>query len=138
MSNESENEKNKERISMTTVVVVTPETESELGPEGTFQVYTVGMKENYDMPDLEIRGVPHMFTTTSAGFVNEINAYRLDSEKPVEVGDTMSWEGEVIKVTQGDDWDGRYQWKAEDMLRLSSYYTDITHCQSCEGPHEEE
>ena len=141
MSSESEN--NDEEIDValiqtTTMIIVTPETEENLGVPGTFQVYTVGMKDNYDMPDLEMRGLPHMFTKTAARTLNEINAYRLTSEKPVEVGNTMSWHGEIISVTQGEDWDGRYQWKAEDMLRLTSRIITVKDCVICDGEDQEE
>ena len=122
-----------ELVKATTIVTYTPETEVKFGIEGTFNVYTQGMKDNHDMPDLEMRGVPGMFLSAAHGAINEINAYRIvNTDNPVLVGQTMKWSIGDILVEQGDDWEGNYEWKAEDMLRLTSRLTDVPSCHKCE------
>ena len=121
-------------IGETTTLINTPETEIQFGIEGTFNMYSIGMKDNHDLPDLEMRGIPGMLINAAAQTINEINAYRLISDKPVLVGQTMSWGHGQIKTEQGDDWDGRHEHKAEDMIRLTSAVTDIHHgqCECCQ------
>lgn len=122
-----------EIILKTTTVVKTPETEEKFGIEGTFNLYSVGMKENHSLPDLEMRGVPGMLLNAGIKTINEINAYRLVSDKPVLINQHISWEHGSIRTEQGDDWDGHYSWKAEDMIRLTSAVTDVTHeCECCQ------
>ncbi len=120
-----------DRIKDSTVLINTPETEERFGPNGTFYLYSVGMNDNYGMPDLEIRGVPGMFVNAAADTINEINAYRLLSEQPVLVGQRISWQHGDIITEQGDDWGGRFGWKAKDMIRLTSAETTI-HGSTCE------
>lgn len=137
MSNESENiddqmEAHLEIVRNSTLVTFTPETEIEFGIEGTFWLYSQGMKENHDLPDLEIRGVPGMFIETAGKTINEMNAYRLFSERPILVGERVKWDCGIIQVEQGDDWEGAYAWAAEDMLRLTSHLSDVPGCHSCE------
>ena len=122
------------KIQETTTLINTPEGEGRFGIKGTFNLYSIGMKDNYDLPDLEMRGVPGMLINAAADTINEINAYRIISDKPVLVGQTMSWRHGQIKTEQGDDWDGRHEHKAEDMIRLTSAMTDIHHgqCECCQ------
>ena len=127
-----------ERIMNSTNIISTPETDKRFGVEGNFWLYSVGMKDNYNLPDIEMRGVPGMLMRAAMHSMNEINAYRLSSEKPILVGQTIGWSCGDIRVHQGDDWDGRYQWKAEDMLRLMSRDTDVTDCACCANKHIEE
>ena len=127
-----------ERIMQSTNIIATPELDERFGVEGYFWLYSVGMKDNYDMPDIEMRGVPGMLMRSAMSSMNEINAYRLSSEKPILVGQTVSWGCGNIRVHQADDWDGRYQWKAEDMLRLMSRDTDVPGCACCDRSHIEE
>ncbi len=127
-------EEAKSKIRETTILINTPEEEVRFGIKGTFNMYSVGMKDNYDIPDLEMRGIPGMLITAAAETINEINAYRLLSDKPVLVGQTLSWRYGEIKTEQGDDWYGRHEHKAEDMIRLTSAVTDIHHnqCECCQ------
>ena len=37
-----------------------------------------------------------------------------------------------LNPSEGDDWEGNYEWKAEDMLRLTSKLTDVPSCHKCE------
>ncbi len=122
------------KIQETTILINTPEAERRFGIEGTFNLYSVGMKDNYDLPDLEMRGIPGMLTSAAAETINTLNAYRLVSDKPVLVGQILSWRHGQIKTEQGDDWDGRHEHKAEDMIRLTSAMTDIHHgqCECCQ------
>ena len=121
-----------EEIGQTTRVIITPEFDERFGIKGTFYLYSAGMKDNYDKPDLEMRGVPGMFQHVACGTINEINAYQLVADRPLLAGETMQHVIGDIKIEQGDDWEGAYEWKSEDMLRLTSLLTDVTHCESCE------
>jgi len=121
-----------------TNIIATPETDERFGVEGYFWLYSVGMKDNYNMPDIEMRGVPGMLMRAAMSSMNEINTYRLSSEKPILVGQTVSWGCGDIRVHQADDWNGRYQWRAEDMLRLMSRDTDVPGCSCCDRSHIEE
>ena len=114
----------------TTNVILTPETDHRFGMVGSFWLYSVGMKGNYDLPDLEMRGVPGMLTGAAHRAINEINAYRLISPKPIVIGETISWSCGEIVTEHGDDWDGRYEWNAEDMIRLTSR-DDTVHGRGC-------
>ena len=122
-------------IRTTTSLINTPETDIKFGIKGTFYLYSTGMKDNYDLPDLEMRGIPGMLINAAAQTINDINAYRLLSDKPVLVGQILTWQHGQIRTEQGDDWNGGVQWKAEDMIRLTSAQTDIDHttCECCEA-----
>ena len=76
-------------VNRTTILIKTPETEERFGVEGTFNIYSVGMKDNHDIPDLEMRGIPGMLINAAGNTINEINAYRLISDKPVLVGQVV-------------------------------------------------
>jgi hypothetical protein len=121
-----------ETILETMSLINTPETERRFGIEGTFNMYSVGMKDNYDLPDLEMRGIPGMLLNAAASTINEINAYRLISDKPVLVDQHISWKFGDIQTEQGDDWDGAHPHKAEDMIRLTSYWSDVPNCECCQ------
>ena len=135
---EEQFERDMERIMQSTNIIATPETDERFGVEGYFWLYSVGMKDNYDMPDIEMRGVPGMLMRAAMSSMNQINAYRLSSEKPILVGQTVSWGCGDIRVHQADDWNGRYQWRAENMLRLMSRDTDVPGCSCCDRSHIEE
>ena len=45
-------------IRTTTNLINTPEPDIKFGIKGTFYLYSTGMKDNYDLPDLEMRGIP--------------------------------------------------------------------------------
>ena len=122
-------------IRTTTSLINTPETDIKFGIKGTFYLYSTGMKDNYDLPDLEMRGIPGMLINAAAQTINDVNAYRLLSDKPVLVGQILTWQHGQIRTEQGDDWNGGVQWKAEDMIRLTSAQTDIDHttCECCEA-----
>ena len=111
-------------IRTTTSLINTPETDTKFGIKGTFYLYSTGMKDNYDLPDLEMRGIPGMLINAAAQTINDVNAYRLLSDKPVLVGQILTWQHGQIRTEQGDDWNGGVQWKAEDMIRLTSAQTD--------------
>lgn len=122
-------------IRTTTSLINTPETDIKFGVKGTFYLYSTGMKDNYNLPDLEMRGIPGMLINAAAETINDINAYRLLSDKPVLVGQILTWQYGQIRTEQGDDWNGGVQWKAGDMIRLTSAQTDIDHttCECCEA-----
>ena len=121
-----------ERIGNTTTIIKTPEPDERFGINGTFYLYSVGMMDNYNLPDLEMRGIPGMLINAAGSTINEINAYRLISDKPVLVGQMLSWQHGKILTEQGDDWDGAHPHKAEDMIRLTSYWSDIPNCECCQ------
>lgn len=130
MSNESENdfEASMDNIRETTTIIQTPDPDN----EGKFWLYSIGMIDNHELPDLEIRDVPGMFMGAAASTINEINAYRLTSDKLVLTGQTMKWTYGDILVQEGQDWNGRVSWKANEMLRLTSRLTDVECCVGCE------
>lgn len=122
-------------ISTTTSLLNTPETDTRFGIKGTFYLFSTGMKANYGIPDLEIRGIPGMLINSAAQTINEINACRLLSEQPILVNQKITWTHGDILTEQGDDWNRGMQWKAEDMIRLTSAQTTIdqTSCECCEA-----
>ena len=132
MSNESEENHFEEMIGVirkTTSIIKTPDPDH----EGKFWLYSTGMRDNYGMPDLEVRDVPGMFIRAATDTITKINAYRLsEDEKPVLVGHTIAWEYGDILVEQGEAFDGANTWEAEDMLRLVSRETDVECCHLCE------
>ena len=132
MSNESENdnfEEMKKVVRETTQIIKTPDPDN----EGKFWLYSSGMMENHELPDLEIRGVPGMFTGAGTDIITEINAYRImKGENPVLVGHTIAWKYGDIVVEQGEAFDGALTWEGEDMLRLVSRETDVECCHLCE------
>ena len=132
MSNESENdnfEEMKKVVRETTQIIKTPDPDN----EGKFWLYSSGMMENHELPYLEIRGVPGMFTGAGTDIITEINAYRImKGENPVLVGHTIAWKYGDIVVEQGEAFDGALTWEAEDMLRLVSRETDVECCHLCE------
>jgi len=132
MSNESENdifEEMKEEIRKTTTIIKTPDPDN----EGNFWLYSHGMRDNHELPELEIRGVPGMFIRAGTDIITEINAYRItEGENPVLVGHTIAWKYGDIVVEQGEAFDGALTWEAEDMLRLVSRETDVECCHLCE------
>ena len=122
-------------ISTTTSLLNTPETDTRFGIKGTFNLFSTGMKANYGIPDLEMRGIPGMLINSAAQTINEINACRLLSEQPILVNQKITWTHGDILTEQGDDWNRGMQWKAEDMIRLTSAQTTIdqTTCECCEA-----
>ena len=124
----------REEIVKTTDIINTPESERRFGIEGTFNLYSVGMKDNHNLPDLEMRGIPGMMMLAAVDTINSVNAYRIVSDQPVLVGQTLSWQYGEIRTEQGDDWNGAHPHKAEDMIRLTSAVTTVhgDECQCCQ------
>lgn len=120
-----------ETISATTTVIITPETEDSTA----FWLYSTGMVDNWDLPDIEMRGVPSSFMRTAGKVISEMNTYRLrrasKGESPMETGQTVSWgTGEFI-IAQSEPHEGMNPWKAEEMLRLSPRPDFHLGCASC-------
>lgn len=138
MSNESESDVEKmearaEEVNMTTTVMMTPEDDLELGVKGTFWLYSVGMWDNHNLPDLELRGIPGSFVKSAGSVINEMNAYRLAfPDKPFLTGQSISWHTGDFVIHPGETWDGAYSWTPETMLRLRSRLEDVPHCDSCD------
>ena len=109
-----------ETIGATTSIIFTPDEFS----EGNFLMYSEGMKDNYNLPDLEVRGVPGMFSKSCAGLINELNAYRIVQDKPLLVRQTIGWNTGDILVEESKVYD--------DMLLLVSRLTDIECCHGCD------
>ena len=124
------------QIRSSTVVIITPEDDPCFMEKGAYWLYSWGMKENYDMPDIEMRGVPSSFKDVAGSVINQINAYRLvtNEDNPILFGQKIQWSTGVFQVYMSEDWDGRYTWKAEDMLRLGPIDgpPDVGPCVSCE------
>ena len=110
-----------ETIEKTTTIIFTPDEFS----EGNFLMYSEGMKDNHDLPDLEVRGVPGMFSKSCANLINELNAYRISQDKPILAGQTVGWNTGDILVEESKVYD--------DMLLLVSRLTDIECCAGCEA-----
>ena len=109
-----------ETIGTTTSVIFTPDEFS----EGNFLMYSDGMKNNHNLPDLEVRGVPGMFSRSCGNLINELNAYRISQDKPILVGQTVGWKTGDILVEESKNYD--------DMLLLVSRLTDVECCHGCE------
>jgi len=109
-----------ETIGKTTSVIFTPDEFS----EGNFLMYSDGMKNNHNLPDLEVRGVPGMFSRSCGNLINELNAYRISQDKPILVGQTVGWKTGDILVEESKNYD--------DMLLLVSRLTDVECCHGCE------
>ena len=67
-------EKTREVIGSTTSVIITPDGEDHGFPEGTMWLYSIGMYENYGIPDIEMRGVDTRFEKAGVRVINEMNA----------------------------------------------------------------
>jgi len=109
-----------ETIMTTTSIIFTPDEFS----EGNFLMYSQGMKDNHDLPDLEVRGVPGMFSKSCGNLINELNAYRISQDKPILVGQTVGWNTGDILVKESKEYD--------DMLLLVSRLTDVECCHGCD------
>ncbi|MBK38351.1 MAG: hypothetical protein CMB45_05110 [Euryarchaeota archaeon] len=121
MSEEEQYDEAMEHIRETTQVILTPDDFS----DGNFLLYSQGMHENHELPDLEIRGVPGMFTGSASALINEINSYRIvNRDNPVLVGQTMRWNTGDILVEESEVYD--------NTLLLTSRLTDVECCVQCE------
>jgi len=121
-----------EKIKETTVVVYTPEIDATY-QKGSAWLYSVGMKDNYDIPDIQMRGVPMSFLDTAGTVLNEMNAYRLiNPEKPFLVGQRVSWSCGDFVIHESEAWDGQYSWTKEDMLTLLPPEVNIDNCLCCD------
>ena len=108
-----------ETIMATTSIIFTPDIFS----EGNFLMYSEGMKDNHDLPDLEVRGVPGMFSRSCGNLINELNAYRIVQDKPILARQTIGWNTGDILVKESKEYD--------DMLLLVSRLTDVECCHGC-------
>jgi len=119
--------------------VVTPETNANYGGVHSVWVYSIGMMELYGIPDLEFRGVPGVFAVDAQRKVNEINAYRLHNLQndgpPVLEGQTVRWDGVMMRVAKADAWDGMYTWTEDEMFRIDSMALDFSQCECCKDEH---
>ena len=64
-------------IRTTTSLINTPETDIRFGIKGTFYLYSTGMKDNYNLPDLEMRGIPGMLINAAAQTINDIKRLQI-------------------------------------------------------------
>lgn len=125
-------EKTREVIGSTTSVIITPDGEDHGFPEGTMWLYSIGMQENYGIPDIEMRGVDTRFAKVAGRVINEMNAYRLlNLDNPMLVGQTVQWDTGDFIITESEEWDGRYSWNKETMIRMSSREIEIQ-CIPCQ------
>ena len=125
-------EKTREVIGSTTSVIITPDGEDHGFPEGTMWLYSIGMYENYGIPDIEMRGVDTRFAKVAGRVINEMNAYRLlNLDNPMLVGQTVEWDTGNFIITESEEWDGMYSWNKETMIRMSSREIEI-HCTPCQ------
>ena len=121
-----------EQIKGASHVVYTPEVGAGYS-EGTAWLYSVGMNDNYGIPDLQMRGVPSSFFRTAGTAINEMNAYRLlNPDKPFLVGQRVGWGCGDFVIHESEAWDGAYSWEKEDMLTLLPPELTIEHCHCCD------
>lgn len=120
-----------ETISATTTVFITPEMEDNTA----FWLYSTGMIDNWDLPDIEMRGVPSSFMKAAGNVINEMNVYRLHRASkggpPMEIGETVSWDTGEFIIAQSETHEGEHPWKDEEMLRLSPRADFHIGCASC-------
>ena len=120
-----------EKVRGTTQVVYTPEMDATY-QQGSAWLYSVGMKDNYDIPDIQMRGVPMSFIDTAGTVLNEMNAYRLlNPDKPFLVGQRVSWSCGDFVIHESEAWEGAYSWNAEDMLTLLPPEIEVNNCICC-------
>ena len=61
----------------------------------TFWVCTHGMERVFGLPELEMKDVPALFVMEALRLLNHWGSYMADSERPVLVGERLSWGGEI-------------------------------------------
>jgi len=115
------------RIHDKIVIILTPEVDEDELETGLFHLYTVGMRENFGLQEMEMRDVPGMFARAGHTALNELAAYQLANrdKNPILAGQSVGWSIGEMLVTNGEDWDGRYTWTAEEMLRFNSLITTV-------------
>ena len=108
-------------------IILTPEVDEDELETGLFHLYTVGMRENFGLQEMEMRDVPGMFARAGHNALNELAAYQLANhdKNPILVGQSVGWSIGEMLVTNGEDWEGRYTWTAEEMLRFNSLHTTV-------------
>ena len=125
-------EKTREMIGSTTSIVITPDGIDNEFAEGTMWLYSVGMHENYGIPDIEMRGVDTRFANVAGQVINEMNIYRiLNLDNPMLVGQTVQWQTGNFIITESEEWNGHYSWNKETMIRMSPFEMEVN-CYSCE------
>lgn len=124
---DNEYETTLEMMQNTIRVVLTPEVDEDELETGLFHLYTVGMRENFDLQEMEMRNVPGMFAIVGSKTLTELAAYQYDNrdDSPILVGHTVGWDIGDMVVTNGEDWDGLYSWTSEEMLRFESRQTTV-------------
>ena len=122
-----------EMVRGTIGVILTPEVNEDELETGLFHLYTIGMRENFGLQEMEMRNVPGMFTNAGLRALNELAAYQFVNQKtnPILVGHTLGWSIGELVVTNGEDWDGRYSWTSEEMLRFESFQTTVMPGPNC-------
>jgi len=116
-----------EMVRETIGVVLTPEVNEDELETGLFHLYTIGMRENFGLQEMEMRNVPGMFANAGTRALNELAAYQYVNQNtnPILVGHRIGWDIGDLVVTNGEDWDGRYSWTSEEMLRFGSLQTTV-------------
>jgi hypothetical protein len=115
-------------IMTSTDVVITPEPNSDT----TFWLYSMGMNDNWDMPDIEMREVPSSFMSAAGSVINEMNAYRrAQPGNPMKVGQSVTWSTGEFIITESEAHDGMYTWEVDEMIRLSPSVKVHIGCACC-------
>jgi len=115
-------------VMTSTDVVITPEPNSDT----TFWLHSMGMNDNWDMPDIEMRGVPSSFMSVAGSVINEMNAYRRSQPgNPMKVGQTVTWSTGEFIITESEAHDGMYTWTVDEMIRLSPSVNVHIGCACC-------
>jgi hypothetical protein len=122
-----------EMVRETIGVILTPEVNEDELETGLFHLYTIGMRENLGLQEMEMRNVPGMFSNAGLRALNELAAYQYVNQNtnPILVGQRIGWSIGDLVVTNGEDWDGRYSWTSEEMLRFESLQTTVMPGPNC-------
>jgi hypothetical protein len=91
-------------------------------PKGYFELSTDGMWDNWELPELKIRGVHCAFLDHAARLLDLVNAYRLARpDHNVNDGVLLTVEGEKLNLKLVDGF-----------LQLEPGMEDIPYCECCE------
>lgn len=96
-------------------------------PATLFWVHTHGLYKHYQIPELEMVGVPPEFVPSSAEILNDWALYQIREGKQIKAGQTLQQEGSMVVWTAEPS---PFPPKYAPMLRLR-----VTHvrfqCQHC-------
>ena len=137
MSENDEEETFNEAFSLvmqTTNVVIVPE-EDDSQFKGGHWMFSIGMWDNHEIEDIEMRGVPASFVNTAGATINEMNAYRMiNPSNPMLIGHRITWECGFFEVQESEAHGGGvHSWEQEEMLRIMPQSDLHMGCTCCDA-----